>query len=146
MASLTWEWIEETKTAIHARALAAQQIPVESTFWSRKDLLYLGDLNWTGWSGEGYEYIADVRKRGSDGFEYSYGLVGLSDQLTVGQSMVCQVRDTINDPLGFEMYVGKAWQVGPLSMWLETLTPAVQIQAKERYRNLVAWIRQSLQD
>lgn len=146
MTSEHWQWVEETNSAIKARLIAADQKSEEANFWGRNDLLYLGDLTWTGWPGEGYEYIADLVKRNSNGFEYTYGLVGLSDEHTVGQTMVCQVQDTIDDPLGFEMYVGNSWQVGPLSMWLETLTPPVQIQAKERYRKLIAWVRSSLQN
>jgi hypothetical protein len=146
MTTVQWQWVEETNLAVKARGLAVAQKPDEASFWERTDLLYLGDLTWTGWPGEGYEYIADLMKRDNDGFQYTYGLVGLSDEHTVGQTMVCQVKDSISDPLGFEMYVGGTWQIGPLSMWLETLTPAVQTQAKERYRNLVAWVRQSLQD
>ena len=146
MTSEHWQWVDEPDSAVKARQIATEQKPDESAFWGRSDLLYLGDLAWTGWPGDGYEYIADLVKRDSNGFQYTYGLVGMSDQQTIGQTMVCQVQDAIGDPLGFEMYVGGTWEIGPLSMWLETLAPEVQIQAKERYRNLVAWVRHSLQD
>jgi len=146
MTSDVWHWVQEPKAALKARAIAAAQKQDEATFWGRDNLHFLGDLAWTGWPGQGYEYIADLEKRESTGFQYTYGLVGLSNEQSVGQTMVCQVRDAINDHLGFEMNVGGQWQIGPLSMWLDTLTPAVQIQAKERYRRLVAWVRQSLQD
>ena len=144
MTSEHWQWIEEPDSARKARALAVEQKADESTFWNRSDLLYLGDLAWTGWPGEGYEYIADLVKKDSNGFQYTYGLVGLSDAQTIGQTMVCEVRNASDDPLGFEMYVAGSWQVGPLAMWLETLSPEVQIQAKERYRAVITWIRSSL--
>ena len=141
-----WHWVEESPNAAKARALAVIQQPTEASFWGREDLLYLGDLSWTGWPGEGYEYIGDLSKRNSNGFQYTYGLVGLSDTTTVGQSLVCQVRNTSDDPLGLEMYVADTWQTGPLQIWLDSLPPAVQTQARSRYRNLVAWVRKSLQD
>ena len=146
MTKTQWQWVEEPMSACKARALAADQKTDEASFWARSDLLYLGDLTWTEAPGEGYEYIADLVKRDSNGFQYTYGLVGMNDEHTIGQTMVCQVHDAINDSLGFEMYLGGSWQIGPLSMWLETLTPSVQIQAKERYRTLIAWVRSSLQD
>lgn len=141
-----WQWVEETPNAAHARSLAASQLPAEASFWSREDLLYVGDLAWTGWPGEGYEYIGDLTRREGTGFQYTYGLVGLSDSMTVGQSLVCQVRDTSDDPLGFEMYVADTWQTGPLKMWLDSLPPEIQDQARSRYQSLIAWVRQSLQD
>jgi len=141
-----WNWLDEPFNAAKARQLAAVQEPTQADFWKRDDLLYLGDLAWTGWPGEGYEYICDLSTRDGNGFQYAYGLVGLSDPETIGQTLVCQVRDTVNDPLGFEMYVADTWQTGPLKMWLDSLAPDVQHQAKQRYRNLVAWVRRSLQD
>jgi len=145
MTTEHWQWIGEPDAAVKARSLAVDQKPDEASFWARTDLLYLGDLAWTGWPGEGYEYIADLAKKEGNGFRYTYGLVGLSDQQTISQTMVCEVRNASDDPLGFEMYVADSWQVGPLAMWLETLSPEVQIQAKERYRTLITWIRSSLQ-
>ena len=141
-----WQLVEEPSSAAKARALAAAQKPDEATFWDRTDLLYLGDLDWTGTPGEAYEYISDLQKRENDGFQYTYGLVGLSDPNTVGQTMICSVRDTVSDPLGFEMEIGESWQLGPLEMWIQTLPADVQIQAKSRYQSLIAWIRNSLQD
>jgi len=141
-----WHWVKETPNAAKARALAVIQQPAEASFWNREDLLYLGDLGWTGWPGEGYEYIGDLTKRDTGGFQYTYGLVGLSDPNTIGQTLVCQVRDIVDEPLGFEMYVAETWQKGPLKMWLDSLPPEIQDQAKLRYQNLIAWVRQSLQD
>ena len=51
---------EETARSIEGRALGKDQ-----DFWSRNDLIYLGDLNWTGQSNpEGYEYITTPMRSG----------------------------------------------------------------------------------
>jgi hypothetical protein len=143
MTAMQWG-LMEPPSALQARKLAAAAKPEEASFWSRQDLIYLGDLQWTQWPGEGYEYIADLRAQGEKGFHYRYGLVGLADPSTVGQTLICDVRNSSTDPESFEMLVGGEWQQGPLKMWLDTLTPSVQAVAISRYRELIAWVRQQL--
>jgi hypothetical protein len=116
----------------------------EADFWNRKDLVYIGDLEWTLAGYEGYEYIADIEAREPNGFHYKYGFIALTEQGQLAQTLVCEIRDSAADALSFEMLVAGEWQPGPLRPWLDSLQQDVQMLARERYRKLVKWVRSSV--
>ena len=145
MSKTAWNPPEETISASESRRLACKQKEEEVDFWSRNDLVYIGDLSWTQSPAfVGYEYIADVSRRGNTGFQYKYGLLGMANPELVGQTMICDVRDLETDLGGFEMLIGNEWQIGPLKMWLDTLAPDIQAVARSRYQDLVAWVRNQI--
>lgn len=160
MSQQAWTVVQETEAASQARRLAAsaassqatsaestsaEATSAEATFWLRDDLIFVGDLDWTQAGYEGYEYIADIQQRQSGGFTYIYALVALADASHVAQTMICEVRDQQSDPDAFEMKIGESWQPGPLQAWLDSLQPDVQALARNRYRDLVRWVRFRLQ-
>jgi hypothetical protein len=145
MATRTWTTLEEPAEARQARQLACSQKPDEVDFWNRSDLVYVGDLGWTKSPNfVGYEFITEISRRGETGFTYKYGLLGMVNTETIGQTMICEVRDQETDPSGFDMLIGNEWQPGPLKAWLDTLAPEVQDVARSRYRDLVSWVRENI--
>lgn len=153
----TWAPTQEPDSARQARtlaALAAEATNAQATantsaadvaFWRRQDLLYIGDLEWARAGYEGYEYLADLTATNESEFRYTYALVALASSDQVAQTMICEVRNHPTDPYAFEMLVAGEWQPGPLQDWLDSLQPDVLIIANERYRALVAWVRNMLQ-
>lgn len=153
----TWAPTQEPHCARQARALAASaaeatdaQVTVNTSaanaaFWRRQDLLYIGDLEWARAGYEGYEYLADLTATNGSEFRYTYAFVALASPDQVAQTMICDVRNHPSDPFAFEMLVAGEWQPGPLQAWLDSLEPDVLIIANERYRALIAWVRNTLQ-
>ena len=145
-----WTRLIEPVKARQARELGAEfdkssDAPSsDAYFWSRNDLVYIGDFEWAQAGYEGYEYIADIEARGSNGFHYIYGFVALAGETQVAQTLVCEVRDHASEPLSFEMLINGEWQPGPLRAWLDSLQPDVQMIASERYQNLVRWVRSTI--
>jgi len=145
-----WTKLIEPDKARQARKLAAKFTEssgaqsIEAYFWNRNDLVYIGDFEWAQAGYEGCEYIADIEARGSGGFHYIYGFVALKGQTQVAQTLVCEVRNHASEPHSFGMLIAGEWQPGPLSAWLDSLRPDVQMIASERYQNLVRWVRSTI--
>ena len=145
-----WGRTKEPDSGRQARQLGAQfakktdSASSEADFWNRKDLVYIGDIEWTQAGYEGYEYIADIEARTPNGFHYIYGFIALTEQGQLAQTLVCEVRNSAAEALSFQMLVAGEWQPGPLRPWLDSLQQDVQVLARERYRNLVRWVRSSV--
>ncbi len=98
---------EETTRSIEGRALGKDQ-----DFWSRNDLIYLGDLNWTGQSNpEGHEYITTPMRSG-EYFVYIYGMIMLSEVVVVNE-LVCNIKGLMNNSQTFMMDINNEWVEGP---------------------------------
>ncbi|MGC5197982.1 hypothetical protein [Aphanothece microscopica] len=116
-----------------------------SAFWGRDDLTYLGDLSWCQLPTNGHEYIADWTRHDGQ-FQYTYGLINLAEDGALSGGMIIPVRGPLDGSGRFEMFVGDNWLEGPLRMWLEQLTPAVQQHAIDRYKGLIAWVSRQLDE
>ena len=139
-----WIWQDEPNEARAARGVAVNADLENSTFWQKHDLRFIGDLKWIDPSIMGYEYLSDLKDTEEPGFTYHYGLVVLANTTTVTQTMVCEVRNSSEQWLGFEMKIGDSWQPGPLEEWLQSLPPETQSTARNRYCSLVKAIRKEL--
>lgn len=139
MAPSAWSLTAEPATAATLRQSLVPADPGEAAFWSRKDLTYLGDLEWCEQAAmRGLEYMANVQVS-ADQITYQYGLINLDQGDAVAGSLVCDVRAQRQDGYPFEMQINDQWLQGPLQFWLDQLTPAVQDVARERYRFVIAW-------
>jgi len=136
-----WVPSEEPETSKRARREATLAAPTEEGFWGAADLIYLGDLDWSGPDARGFEYAQSIKAWGDDGFTYTYGVLQLSNNGSITQSLVCAIRSVTNDPLGFEMQMGAEWLPGPLEAWLSSLDAATRAVAVERYRAIIRWVR-----
>lgn len=127
-----------------ARSLRIALAGTDSTpFWGRTDLTYLGDLSWCEQPTNGHEYIADWA-RTADGFTYTYGLINIDANGALAGGMVIPVRGPLDGSGQFEMCISDSWLEGPLRMWLDQLTPAVQRRAFERYQGVITWVSHQL--
>jgi hypothetical protein len=125
---------EETARSIEGRALGKDQ-----NFWSRNDLIYLGDLSWTGQSNpEGYEYITTPMRSG-EYFEYIYGMIMISKGANINE-LVCKIKGPMDNSKTFMMNIGNQWIEGPLKAWVETMEKDQQLKTKHRYEALISWI------
>ena len=125
---------EETARSIEGRALGKDQ-----NFWSRNDLIYLGDLSWTGQSNpEGYEYITTPMRSG-EYFVYTYGMIMLSEGANLNE-LVCKIKGPMDNSKTFMMNIGNQWVEGPLKAWVETMEKDQQLKTKHRYKELISWI------
>lgn len=139
MAPSAWLLTAEPATAVTLRQSLAPADPGEAAFWNRKDLTYLGDLEWCEQPAmRGLEYIANVQVS-ADQITYQYALINLNQDDAVAGSLVCDVRARRQDGYPFEMQINGEWLQGPLQFWLDQLTPVVQDMARERYRLVIAW-------
>ncbi len=125
---------EETARSIEGRALGKDQ-----SFWYRNDLIYLGDLSWTGQhTPEGYEYITTPMRSG-EYFEYIYGMIMISEGLVFNE-LVCRVKGPMDHSQSFMMEIQSKWVEGPLKDWIATMEKDQQLKTKERYKALISWI------
>ena len=138
---LSWYPLEEPESSRLARHAAFSAAPNEGWFWGAADLVYLGDLDWSGHNSRGFEYAQSIKAWGEDGFTYTYGVLQMSQNNSISQSMISEIRSVNNDPLGFEMQIGNEWLAGPLEAWMSTLDSTTRTLAVERYRDIIRWVR-----
>ena len=125
---------EETARSIEGRALGKDQ-----DFWSRNDLIYLGDLSWTGQNNpEGFEYITTPMRSG-EYFEYVYGMIMVSEGVVINE-LVCNIKGLMDNSKTFMMDINNEWVEGPSKDWVETMEKDQQTKTRDRYKALISWI------
>ena len=108
-----------------ARSKAGRALGTEKDFWERQDLIYIGDLSWTGEDKpEGFEYISSPIRSGEK-FKYVYGMIIISGKNVINE-LVCKIEGPLDQSQTFMMEVQGQWFNGPLENWLKTMTASQQ--------------------
>ena len=129
----------EFPTSETARSQEGRALGANKEFWARTDLIFIGDLSWTGQlEPEGFEYITPP-VRSANKFEYSYGMIMISGKQVVNE-LICEIEGPMDESKTFKMKIQGEWLDGPLKAWIDTMPLDLQNTAKERYKKLISWI------
>ena len=122
-----------------ARSKEGRALGQEQTFWSRDDLIYIGDLSWINQGNpEGFEYMTPPSRSGNK-FEYTYGMININEGAVVNE-LICTIQGQLDQSQTFMMNINGTWVDGPLEGWLNTMDAERQKDVRERYKALINWV------